>query len=729
MAEKSSFFTSLNGDRRYKASDFADYFKTFIGNGVFPNPSTNLQVIANGDMTLTLLPGFAWINGYMYNNTDNLILTLDHADSVLKRIDRVVVRCDFVNREIKTYIKTGTFSENPSLPILTRNTDAYELCVAEIQIDNGIVAIQQSKITDTRLNTEVCGIVTQTVNSIDTTELYNKLQAYIDETGKDVRSWVDEATSRWQVDFVTWFEGIKGALRDDVAGNLLNMINEDRIRLNKIEGTLGDISLEADRITLKDEESVFKSNTVEGALKELYEKATEGSNKITCRINITCDDNTGVLGQVVTVKNVVLETLDEYILTSSVLELKLNKNTKYEVSVNDKDNYDKPSPKEFIVLDNNLEINITYIKQKIFGFDIDQNESDPYARVTYTDSAIGIKPLKCIDGILDYGGWKDTYIITGCKPCMLKDGVRQYYLDPNNHLLKDDGTNSDIESGSDGDVMVEFKKTYYKIWLEGNVLKFRISANKIDETWKCSAFIQEDTDSVEKDYMYMGMYLSNIVDSYKAVSLSSKPISGGTIDNYRTYSSTNKGDGYQQLTLKKLTYIQMLSILVTKCTDMKQAIGGGTSVANTTGTMNDKGMFWAETAGSGSKLFFIENLWGSKQHLDGLRYYWSNWNLSVSVSYKAPYTNNYYGISGFTGSDRAKFITKLNVSNNMVCPMATGGASNTYYAGNFNFDNSYNDQTLYAQVGDSFYGGDNAGLFSYKGSMGYESFYSRITYC
>ena len=71
MAEKSSFFTSLNGDRKYKSSDFAEYFSTFIGNGVFPNPSNNLLVTSNGDMTINLSAGFAWINGYMYHNTDN----------------------------------------------------------------------------------------------------------------------------------------------------------------------------------------------------------------------------------------------------------------------------------------------------------------------------------------------------------------------------------------------------------------------------------------------------------------------------------------------------------------------------------------------------------------------------------------------------------------------------------------------------------------------------------
>ena len=237
MAEKSSFFTSLNGDRRYKASDFAEYFKTFIGNGVFPNPSTNLQVIANGDMTLTLSPGYAWLNGYMYSNTDDLVLTIDHADSALKRIDRVVIRCDYVNREIRSYVKKGIFSQNPSAPVLTRDTDAYELCIAEIQIDKGVVAIQPSKIIDTRLNTEICGIVTQTINEIDTTTLYNQLQSHIQEKSLDMSTWITEAKeyfSNWLRDtqneynneFNNWFDTIKGVLDGDIAGNLANRILE-----------------------------------------------------------------------------------------------------------------------------------------------------------------------------------------------------------------------------------------------------------------------------------------------------------------------------------------------------------------------------------------------------------------------------------------------------------------------------------------------------------------------
>lgn len=270
MAEKSSFFTSLNGDRKYKSSDFAEYFSTFIGNGVFPNPSTNLLVTANGDMTINLSPGFAWINGYMYHNTDNLTLTVEHADSALKRIDRVVLRCDFINREIRAYVKKGIFASNPITPDLERGVNAYELSISDILVENGVISIQQSKITDTRLDESVCGIVTQTVKEIETSELYRKLQGYIDERGQDVKYWMDKATTQWEIDFNTWFETIKDILNGDVAGELANRILE-------LENKVGS-GLTADNILMPDGSSVKTSILL------LQEEL--GTNKIILESNI-----------------------------------------------------------------------------------------------------------------------------------------------------------------------------------------------------------------------------------------------------------------------------------------------------------------------------------------------------------------------------------------------------------------------------------------------------------
>lgn len=224
--EKSSFFTSLNGDRKYKATDWAAYFANFIGNGVFPNPSSALRVNTNGDMTVSLSPGYAFINGYAYTNTDNLTLTIGPADAVLSRIDRVVLICDFVNREITAKVKAGVFNSNPVPPILQRDVDAYELALCDIKIDPGIMSIAQSKITDQVLNTELCGIVTQTVQTIDTTELFRKLDAFIEERGHDVLYWIDQSTGKWEKEFLEWFDMIKGLLDGDVAGQLANRIFE-----------------------------------------------------------------------------------------------------------------------------------------------------------------------------------------------------------------------------------------------------------------------------------------------------------------------------------------------------------------------------------------------------------------------------------------------------------------------------------------------------------------------
>ena len=193
MAIRSGFFNSVNGDRKYDAKRFAEYFASFIGNGVFPNPSSNLQVTANNDMTVTVRAGKAWINGYILINDDNYILEIEPADGVLNRIDRIVARYGVVDREIRLEVKKGTFASNPVAPELQRDADAYELGLADIYVGNGVISISQSAITDLRLNTELCGIVHGVVEQVDTTTLFNQ---YL--------TWLDEKKTQYNNDMVSW---------------------------------------------------------------------------------------------------------------------------------------------------------------------------------------------------------------------------------------------------------------------------------------------------------------------------------------------------------------------------------------------------------------------------------------------------------------------------------------------------------------------------------------------
>ncbi|WGT38137.1 phage tail protein [Lysinibacillus sp. 1 U-2021] len=181
MTIYSGIFNSVNGDRKYNAWWFAKYFATFIGNGVFPNPSTNLQVVSNENMKVVVKPGSGWIDGYFIFSDGDHVLSLDVADGVLKRIDRIVMRLDHLTRKIELVVKKGTFASNPVAPSLQRNTDAYELALADVLINNGATQVTQANITDQRLNTALCGIVHGTVNQVDTTTLFNQYQSWINQ--------------------------------------------------------------------------------------------------------------------------------------------------------------------------------------------------------------------------------------------------------------------------------------------------------------------------------------------------------------------------------------------------------------------------------------------------------------------------------------------------------------------------------------------------------------------
>ena len=64
MAQRSSFFNSIAGDRKYRAEDWAEYFGSLIGNGYFAGDSAALQVIPGAGMTVVVRAGRAFVNGY-----------------------------------------------------------------------------------------------------------------------------------------------------------------------------------------------------------------------------------------------------------------------------------------------------------------------------------------------------------------------------------------------------------------------------------------------------------------------------------------------------------------------------------------------------------------------------------------------------------------------------------------------------------------------------------------
>ena len=196
MAIFSSFFNSVGGDRKYKAEDWAAYFGKFIGNGFFADYLSALQITAGSAMAITVRPGACFINGYMMENTDDYTLTIDTADGILSRVDRVVVRWSLTDRNIMPVVKKGTPSASPVAPALQRDAEAWELSLATVTVEAGVLSIANTNIHDTRLDATVCGAVTGLIDQIDMAEFaiqYREMLEQLRETLANVQegsAWV-----------------------------------------------------------------------------------------------------------------------------------------------------------------------------------------------------------------------------------------------------------------------------------------------------------------------------------------------------------------------------------------------------------------------------------------------------------------------------------------------------------------------------------------------------------
>lgn len=195
MAIKSYFFNAiLEGgvyDRIYNAEDVTSYLDKIVGSGVFPNPSTQLQVRAGSGMNVIVGAGSGWINGHKLVNTADLTLTVPASDVVLNRIDAVIFYVDATLRTMGIEIKTGTLAANPVSPTMTRTDARWELCLAQISVPKQASAVTTSQITDTRGNSQLCGYVQGLIQQVDTSTLWEQQQAAFDE-------WFDAVKSQFE---------------------------------------------------------------------------------------------------------------------------------------------------------------------------------------------------------------------------------------------------------------------------------------------------------------------------------------------------------------------------------------------------------------------------------------------------------------------------------------------------------------------------------------------------
>ena len=377
-----------------------------------------------------------------------------------------------------------------------------------------------------------------------------------------------------------------------------------------------------------------------------------------------------------------------------------------------------------------VQISGTPADVRVYGVKIDTTNSNPETALTYTDNAVGFTPAKMGTATFDYGSWENVYPFNQIKPCVVKDGTVQYYLNPNDYSKKADGTTADITSGNDGDVMVEFPKVWWKFETIGNDLYVRYATKQKDSTYKCLAHQRGTT---EKDKVYISAYLGTEVSS-KLRSLSGKtPTASKTIGAFRTLAQAN-GSGYDQMAYYQLLMLQVLYIVMFKDRDSQSALGrgyvDGNSAAITTGNLNTKGLFYGEATGKVQMKFCgVEDFYGNLRYwIDGCFYDSSRNMLIGNQSFNdtgSGYTN--YG-QGATTSLNGYINSVQGGTESGFIPKATSGSATTYYP-----DYGYLYASCIASFGGSWFNASNAGTFNLRlyYSAGYvtSNFGARLMFC
>ena len=87
-------------------------------------------------------------------------------------------------------------SSNPQPPDIVRESNYYEIVLADIRVSAGTSEITNANITDQRENSDLCGLVVPAIPTpLDLDDLYLQYQASLDEYLELVATALDETTA------------------------------------------------------------------------------------------------------------------------------------------------------------------------------------------------------------------------------------------------------------------------------------------------------------------------------------------------------------------------------------------------------------------------------------------------------------------------------------------------------------------------------------------------------
>ena len=360
----------------------------------------------------------------------------------------------------------------------------------------------------------------------------------------------------------------------------------------------------------------------------------------------------------------------------------------------------------------------------VYAFHIDGSEDNPANKVTYLRDAVGKTPayMDYTNSKFRYGSWKkDEFFMP--RPCMVKyDGTVDYYLDPDDYSLKEDGSASDIaDTTYGGNAMMEWGRDGKKIWM-------KMEPDEGDAT-SCTVFIADyQVDATYHDWpfhnckgqstahFYTPIYNGSVIDG-KMRSLSGQAVSNKITADAEITAAQANNQGTAVIWNTELhcdiLLINMLLILMSRTTDTQTAFGeglhtGGSEAINNnfrTGVHNAKGLFYGTNSGTISdgnyvnavKVFGMENWWGFQWRryqghllIDGVQKVKNTYGQedgSTVDGYNL--TGSGFKTAGATPAGTSgNYISEMNFTEDGMFPKTMSGTSTTHYCDACWFNNS-----------------------------------------
>ena len=247
-------------------------WRLFFTDGVFANPATNFQVFANSGMNIKVKPGTCFIKGVTGIEILDIDIVVPKASDISARTDIIVLRVDFTqNRSLSIELKENTTT-------LRRDSDVWEMQLASIHVKQNAMTINQSDITDTRLDSNVCGVVTSVINQVDTTTIFNQYMDY----------WNRKKAENETNSIEAWYASVKANI------SLLKTFDFDNIA--ELNGSKRDTTFNVDG-------SIYELISISANGRKIAERHTSflADGRISVNVKVYKDDGATVIKQSTTV--------------------------------------------------------------------------------------------------------------------------------------------------------------------------------------------------------------------------------------------------------------------------------------------------------------------------------------------------------------------------------------------------------------------------------------------